>query len=439
MNAVTRLARALRRGLSRWSQASDAAFHDDLFSGAPEPRLDFSYVGYATVRRIADLVEPELANARHVVDFGCGLGEVTCELARRNPGIRFVGLDHSQSGIEKARRLADRLGLVNVDFERQRADAEDGRPADVGLFLDSFHHLENPRETVERLRPHVPRLVLVEPHGDWAGRWDRRLNVDWLPVELDKLRVRLEASLGQLAPPGPAQASASDPHGAAVENRYSLSEMGQLLGGYHLRVRGTVSGFDVYPPMPHLDTPTRRVFNRVLCDLLAHADAEIEGASLAPAAKHWLIVADRSSGSQAAARVAERPLPPAGADVAPTTAGPLDFEFGGYVGPRILRSGEIYHVRLVVTNRSWRPIESGPAFAVSYHWRRRDGTTIVADGLRTRLPRTLAPGETAAIEARIQAPPLRGFHILAFDVVEEGRAWASDWGWPCFTLAMGVL
>jgi SAM-dependent methyltransferase len=438
VNTLTRLARTVRRRLSDWSQTSDAAFHDDLFSAAPEPRLDFSYVGYATVRRIADLVEPELVKARRVVDIGCGLGEVTCELARRNPEIHFVGLDHSQSGIEKGRRLASRLGLANITFERQRADAEAVGPADVGLFLDSFHHLENPRETVQRLWPHVPRIVLVEPHGDWAGRWDRRLNVDWLPVELDKLRIRLEACLGRTAPAS-TEASAGDPHGAAVENRYSLSEMTRLLGGYHLRVRGTVSGFDVYPPTPHLDTSSRRLFNRILYDLLAHADAEIEAASLAAAAKHWVIVADRGPETDFIDAIPDAPIPPIEIETAPATQGPLDFEYGGYVGPRFLRAGEAYRVRLVVTNRSWRPIESGPAFALSYHWRRRDGTTLVADGLRTRFPRTLAPGESASIEASIQAPPVRGFPVLAFDVVEEGHAWASDWGVPCLTVAMGVL
>lgn len=439
MSRTARLARVWRRRTTRWSQTSDAAFHDGLFAAAPDPCLDFSYVGYATVRRIADLVHPALDGARRVVDFGCGLGEVTCELARRNPTIEFIGLDHSQSGTAKGRDLAARLGLRNVTFEQQSANAGLARPADVGLFLDSFHHLENPREVVERLLPAVPRLVLIEPHGDWKGSWDRRLNLDWLPIELDKLRSRLESSLGLPTTISHEKQNSPTLHGAAVENRYSIAEMVELLAGYRVRVQGTVSGFDVYPPRAHLDTPARHLFNRVLYDLLAHADAEIERHSLGAAAKHWVIVAERSAEGPDPVPPLLPPEPPGGIEPPPAVQGPLDFCYDAYVGPRVLRPNQISHVRLTVTNLSWRPIPSGPAFAVSYHWRRRNGTTVVGDGLRTRFPRPLPPGEAAVVEAVIQAPSARGLYVLAFDVVEEGQAWASDWGVPCSAIKIGIV
>lgn len=429
MRAIADWVRAWRRRAASWSQQGDAAFHDELFGGAQAAVLDFSYVGYATVRRFADLVEPELVGARHVVDFGAGVGEITCELARRLPELRFLGLDHSSAGITRANDLAKRLGLANVTFESLRVDRDEIPPADVGLFLDSFHHMPEPSEVVARLSAHIPRLVLIEPHGDWKGSWDQSVNLDWLPLELEKLRLRLDSDLGVVSGenPGGLAHPAHDRTGEAVEHRYSLEELFDLLHPYDLTVHGTVSGLGRYPPRPRLDTPSRRLLNKTLYDLLMYADSELANRRVDVAAKHWVIVARRAD--QTRALPPPMPVLP-NREPKPSLSGPFDVRCSSYDGPRWMRRGQTHRVRLSVTNNSYRTLPAGSSFGLSYHWRRLDGSASLFDGVRTRFPCGLSPGATVRAEMAVEAPERRGLHVLALDVVEEGESWASDWGVP---------
>lgn len=62
-----------------------------------------------------------------VVDLGCGNGPLTLSLARRWPGARIVGVDHSPQMLEAAREL-DAAGRV----EWVEADLADWDPAGLG-------------------------------------------------------------------------------------------------------------------------------------------------------------------------------------------------------------------------------------------------------------------------------------------------------------------
>ena len=57
-----------------------------------------------------------------VLDIGCGLGQTTCEAARLARAGSALGVDISESAIERARELARAQGVPNVTFER--ADAQ---------------------------------------------------------------------------------------------------------------------------------------------------------------------------------------------------------------------------------------------------------------------------------------------------------------------------
>jgi len=104
-----------RRGA--WSKDSDRSYHEQLYEAQDYDAFRPEYPGYVTIRRFADHVEPLIPPAGStVLDVGCGPGEITCELARRHPTLSFVGIDHSEQAIERARRNAARLGLTNVRF-----------------------------------------------------------------------------------------------------------------------------------------------------------------------------------------------------------------------------------------------------------------------------------------------------------------------------------
>jgi hypothetical protein len=106
--------------------------------------------------------------------------------------------------------------------------------------------------------------------------------------------------------------------------------------------------------------------------------------------------------------------------------GPLAVRWGAppSVSPQ---AGAVETVRVEVTNAgtiSWRP-----DIFLAYHWLDDRDNPIVWDGTRTAAP-PLAPGEPAAIEARVRAPIPPGRYRLAFDMVAERRAWFSELGSP---------
>jgi hypothetical protein len=65
---------------------------------------------------------------------------------------------------------------------------------------------------------------------------------------------------------------------------------------------------------------------------------------------------------------------------------------------------------------------------LSYHWLDELGNPIVWDGLRTPLPREVAPGERLRAELAVRAPIPPGRYRLALDLVDERRAWFAELG-----------
>ncbi len=218
---LTAPARRLRWAAAGWSSQRDRAFHDELFADQLYDPFSASYPGYLTIRRFADHAERHLADARAVVDLGCGPGEITCELAQRRPGVQFTGLDHSDVAIERARGHAARLGLSNVAFEI--ADVERFAPApavDLVVMFDAFHHVLDPAAFLARLKAAGCRVFLIEPAGTWLGQWDHRLDLDWVPSTVREMRRRLEYQFGLGAEPSSErQAPGAETRAPSAESR----------------------------------------------------------------------------------------------------------------------------------------------------------------------------------------------------------------------------
>src|SRR4051812_21377512 len=75
---------------------------------------------------------------------------------------------------------------------------------------------------------------------------------------------------------------------------------------------------------------------------------------------------------------------------------------------------------------------------IAYHWLDERGNALVWDGVRTELPH-LAPGERAAVDARVRAPIPPGRYRLALDLVAELRAWFSELGSEPLETSVEVL
>ena len=108
---------------------------------------------------ILDICEPEQIG--DVLIAGCGTGLVTLEFARQAPQARFLAIDLSLASIGYAKRMAQSLGVTNVEFAQ--ADIMElgslGRDFDVIEASGVLHHLADPWAGWKIL------LTLLRPSG----------------------------------------------------------------------------------------------------------------------------------------------------------------------------------------------------------------------------------------------------------------------------------
>jgi SAM-dependent methyltransferase len=82
-----------------------------------------------------------------------------------------------------------------------------------------------------------------------------------------------------------------------------------------------------------------------------------------------------------------------------------------------------------VTNASSRAWPGGQ-LALSYHWRRPDGSVWGFDGRRTPLASPLAPGGTTTVTCTVTPPNTPGSYVLEMDLVDGSDGWFSRHGSP---------
>lgn len=119
-------------------------------------------------RSLPELVDQRLA----VLDVGCGRGDYSAELCRRNPQIRALGIDPTESIAEEARRATSEITGMNVRCCQLSDVSED---FDVILINHVFHVVGRTasrqmlEQAARRLRPGGVVLVqeiLHEPGDD---------------------------------------------------------------------------------------------------------------------------------------------------------------------------------------------------------------------------------------------------------------------------------
>ncbi|MGE3517855.1 MAG: hypothetical protein AB7J63_02795, partial [Vicinamibacterales bacterium] len=93
--------------------------------------------------------------------------------------------------------------------------------------------------------------------------------------------------------------------------------------------------------------------------------------------------------------------------------------------PPALSLSERALVALTVRNGGTEPWTRAEPIGISYHWVDAQGAIAVFEGLRTRLPSGLAPGQTLSICATVVAPDRPGRYELHWDAVYEERFWFS--------------
>jgi len=427
--------RRLRWRAATWTPATDRAFHDELFGAQDYDPFSPSYPGYLTIRRFADHAERHLDGVRTLVDLGCGPGEITCELARRRPDIRVVGLDHSEAALARARANAARLGLTSVRFEAGDVERyEPGDDVDLVVMFDAFHHVIDPAAFVSRVGMHVSKFFLIEPAGTWLGQWDHRGDLDWMPATIRQIRERLEHQFGLSGPPGAGQHTSDTGHRPAAhaeptEHRYTPGDIERFFAGYAIDLRGTMAGLELYGPEPHRRSTLGNRFGDISYELVVAIEDALHEADLDLALKHWAILATKSdTPGLTRSRPTGRATPSDG-NRAPLLP-PYGVIYGGFDGPREVESRESFQALVTLENTGWLPWDSraDKPVMLSYHWLDASGRTVVQDGMRTPFSSTIGPGESTQAVLRVQAPDAAGVFTLAIDLVHEGAAWFSDEG-----------
>jgi SAM-dependent methyltransferase len=132
----------------------------------------------------ADFLLPHLTSEMHLVDVGCGSGELALDLALRVGGV--TGIDADAGGVEKARATCAATGRSNADFvvgdayglplPDEHADVVFGhsvleaveRPADV---LAEMRRVAKPGGLVAVASVEYGGLILGGPHGSRVRRF----------------------------------------------------------------------------------------------------------------------------------------------------------------------------------------------------------------------------------------------------------------------------
>ncbi|HLG43810.1 MAG TPA: hypothetical protein VI337_02225 [Nitrospirales bacterium] len=119
-----------------------------------------------------------------------------------------------------------------------------------------------------------------------------------------------------------------------------------------------------------------------------------------------------------------------------------------------LNAGQTITVSVTVTNTgtlTWTPTGSNP-FRLSYHWYRAGTAPAtgvptspapnygaeVWNGLRTNLPRSINPGQSVTLSAKVQAPSAPATYVLKWDMVHENVTWFAFQGVPTRDQAVTV-
>jgi cell division septation protein DedD len=110
----------------------------------------------------------------------------------------------------------------------------------------------------------------------------------------------------------------------------------------------------------------------------------------------------------------------------------FNVEFVEHKIPTEMVADQVIHADVTIKNITKRTWPSTPnsegrnAVNLSYHWLDKKGRAVVFEGLRTPLPRDLNPGESAQLEAAIQAPSRAGKYKLEVTLVQEFVAWFPE-------------
>ena len=125
---------------------------DDSEQALAYARADFEKENQGFVDRFREYF-PEFIEG-HILDLGCGPGDIPVRFARALPRCRITGIDASEPMIGLAGVAVKQAGLVDrIAFRCERFQGLLlGEPADAAVSNSLLHHVPNPLQLWYRLR-----------------------------------------------------------------------------------------------------------------------------------------------------------------------------------------------------------------------------------------------------------------------------------------------
>lgn len=181
---------------------SEKAFHDAKYAGDELYPLHYkanpTYQVYQRMKAvIGDL------HGKHLLEYGCGEGWTTCDLARGGPTIE--AFDISDVGVTNTQAALAKAGFSASCNVRQMAAEQLDYPAesfDVAVGFAILHHLDIPKalDALYRVLKPGGRAVFAEPLGTnpvinfYRNRTPQFRTPDEAPLILKKFRAQSAAA-----------------------------------------------------------------------------------------------------------------------------------------------------------------------------------------------------------------------------------------------------
>jgi SAM-dependent methyltransferase len=326
----------------------------------------------------------EIAPTGRALDLGCGRGEISVGMA--GLGHEVLAIDYSESAVALARQAAAAAGALGSIrfFHGDVNQAPFEGSYEVVVASDLIEHLA-PHELdrlYSRIASHLSPAGVFVVHT-FPNAWHYRYE--------HPRRVRQARKLGAYLP--------MDPRSRYEElmhiNEQSPRVLKNQLRDHFEHVLFWFADHSMVDPFANLKRPFSRDEMRSAGDLYA-------------VASHFPITA-----GALVEKMAMRPVP-----------APVDLTLEVTGIPPSVAAGARFRGRIGLSNRSGIDLKSHPPNPVhlAYHCYSENGSVVVFDGMRTRLP-SIKPGVRVELDMDFEAPVLPGRFLFRLTLVQEGVRW----------------
>jgi len=135
-------------------------YQPESIKGEIIPHTSKNFLIKFLVKRFNDLIYYFIRplNINTVFDVGCGEGYIINYIRKKNPNLKFKGIDIMEKNLKKARVLNPGIEFEHVDFLKEKYKPNS---FDLILCTEVLEHLNNPEEAVKKLRKICKKYYLV--------------------------------------------------------------------------------------------------------------------------------------------------------------------------------------------------------------------------------------------------------------------------------------